>query len=59
MGYEAILFDMDGVIVDTYQSVTKFWQNIAKAKCILRKLISISTCTDVQQLIPLIFYSPT
>jgi sugar-phosphatase len=31
MGYEAILFDMDGVIVDTYQSVTEFWQNIAKA----------------------------
>ena len=31
MGYEAILFDMDGVLVDTYQSVTAFWQNIAKA----------------------------
>jgi sugar-phosphatase len=31
MGYEAILFDMDGVIVDTYQSVTEFWQNLAKA----------------------------
>ena len=30
MGYEAILFDMDGVVVDTYQSVTEFWQNIAK-----------------------------
>jgi len=31
MGYEAILFDMDGVIVDTYQSVTEFWQNLAEA----------------------------
>jgi HAD superfamily hydrolase (TIGR01509 family) len=31
MDYEAILFDMDGVIVDTYQSVTEFWQNIAEA----------------------------
>jgi HAD superfamily hydrolase (TIGR01509 family) len=31
MVYEAILFDMDGVIVDTYQSVTEFWQNIARA----------------------------
>ena len=31
MGYEAILFDMDGVIVDTYQSVTEFWQNLAQA----------------------------
>ncbi|TEU19636.1 MAG: HAD family phosphatase [Anaerolineales bacterium] len=30
MGYEAILFDMDGVIVDTYQSVTEFWQNLAE-----------------------------
>jgi HAD superfamily hydrolase (TIGR01509 family) len=31
MSYEAILFDMDGVLVDTYQSVTEFWQNLAKA----------------------------
>ncbi len=31
MSYEAILFDMDGVIVDTYQSVTEFWQNLAQA----------------------------
>jgi HAD superfamily hydrolase (TIGR01509 family) len=31
MGYEALLFDMDGVIVDTYQSVTEFWQNLAGA----------------------------
>ena len=31
MGHEAILFDMDGVIVDTYQSVTEFWQNLAQA----------------------------
>jgi len=31
MDYEAILFDMDGVIVDTYQSVTEFWQNLAEA----------------------------
>lgn len=26
MGYEAVLFDMDGVIIDTHQSVTAFWQ---------------------------------
>jgi len=25
----AVLFDMDGVIVDTYQSVTAFWQRLA------------------------------
>jgi len=31
MGYEAILFDMDGVIVDTHRSVTEFWQNLAEA----------------------------
>ena len=31
MGYKALLFDMDGVIVDTYQSVTEFWQNLAEA----------------------------
>jgi HAD superfamily hydrolase (TIGR01509 family) len=31
MSYEAILFDMDGVVVDTSQSVTKFWQNLAEA----------------------------
>ena len=30
MSYEAILFDMDGVIVDTYQSVTEFWQKLAE-----------------------------
>ena len=30
MGYEAILFDMDGVLVDTYKSVTEFWQNLAR-----------------------------
>ena len=28
--YEAVLFDMDGVIIDTEQSVTVFWQEIAK-----------------------------
>jgi sugar-phosphatase len=26
MSYQAILFDMDGVIVDTHQAVTAFWQ---------------------------------
>jgi HAD superfamily hydrolase (TIGR01509 family) len=30
VNYEAILFDMDGVIVDTYQSVTALWQNLAQ-----------------------------
>ncbi len=30
MNYEAILFDMDGVIVDTEQTVTAFWQAIAE-----------------------------
>jgi beta-phosphoglucomutase len=30
MGYEAILFDMDGVIIDTYQSVTDIWQDLAE-----------------------------
>lgn len=29
MIYEAVLFDMDGVIIDTRQSVTDFWQNLA------------------------------
>lgn len=28
--YEAILFDMDGVVADTYDSVTTFWQSLAK-----------------------------
>jgi HAD superfamily hydrolase (TIGR01509 family) len=28
--YEAILFDMDGVIIDTEQSVTAFWQKVAE-----------------------------
>ncbi len=27
--YEAVLFDMDGVIVDTHHSVTTFWQHLA------------------------------
>ncbi len=26
MSYQAILFDMDGVIIDTHQAVTAFWQ---------------------------------
>ena len=29
MIYEAVLFDMDGVVIDTHQSVTDFWRNIA------------------------------
>ncbi|MEW5956088.1 MAG: HAD family phosphatase [Chloroflexota bacterium] len=29
MNYEAILFDMDGVIIDTHQSVTDFWLKYA------------------------------
>ena len=29
MRYEAILFDMDGVVVDTHQSVTTFWLRLA------------------------------
>lgn len=28
--YEAVLFDMDGVIIDTEHSVTAFWQKIAQ-----------------------------
>ncbi|GAK55714.1 HAD-superfamily hydrolase, subfamily IA, variant 3 [Candidatus Vecturithrix granuli] len=28
--YEAVLFDMDGVIIDTENSVTAFWQKIAQ-----------------------------
>ena len=30
MLYEAILFDMDGVIINTHQAVTSFWQKWAK-----------------------------
>ena len=30
MLYQAILFDMDGVIVDTHQAVTDFWQRWSK-----------------------------
>lgn len=30
MGYEAILFDMDGVIIDTRQAVTAFWEKYAR-----------------------------
>ena len=29
MSYEAILFDMDGVVIDTHQSVTDFWLKYA------------------------------
>ncbi len=29
MSYQAILFDMDGVIIDTHDSVTAFWHTIA------------------------------
>jgi len=29
MRYTAILFDMDGVVVDTHQAVTAFWQQVA------------------------------
>ncbi|MFI9555574.1 HAD family hydrolase [Nonomuraea endophytica] len=30
--YEAVLFDMDGVVVDTEQSVTEFWQRLARSE---------------------------
>ena len=29
MTYQAVLFDMDGVVVDTHQSVTRFWLELA------------------------------
>lgn len=29
IAYQAILFDMDGVLIDTYQSVTAFWEDVA------------------------------
>jgi HAD superfamily hydrolase (TIGR01509 family) len=29
MAYQAVLFDMDGVVVDTHQSVTHFWLELA------------------------------
>ncbi len=29
MNYEAILFDLDGVIIDTHQAVTEFWLRLA------------------------------
>ena len=29
MHFEAILFDMDGVVIDTHHSVTEFWQTLA------------------------------
>lgn len=31
MSYEAILFDMDGVIIDTHHAVTQFWEEVAGA----------------------------
>jgi HAD superfamily hydrolase (TIGR01509 family) len=30
MTYEAILFDMDGVVIDTHAAVTDFWQQFAR-----------------------------
>lgn len=30
MSYIAVLFDMDGVIIDTQQAVTRFWRDIAR-----------------------------
>ncbi|MEU8247748.1 HAD family phosphatase [Nonomuraea sp. NPDC048916] len=30
--YEAVLFDMDGVVVDTEHSVTEFWQRLARSE---------------------------
>ena len=29
MTFQAVLFDMDGVVVDTHQSVTRFWLDLA------------------------------
>ena len=29
MNYEAILFDLDGVVIDTHCPVTEFWLNLA------------------------------
>ncbi len=44
MNYEAILFDMDGVIVDTHQSVTAFWERWAA-----KHGVHISAADFVQQ----------
>lgn len=30
MSFNAILFDMDGVVIDTHHSVTVFWENLAQ-----------------------------
>ena len=30
--YRAVLFDMDGVVVDTEQSVADFWQDLAASE---------------------------
>lgn len=30
MTFEAILFDMDGVVIDTHQAVTAFWEALAR-----------------------------
>jgi HAD superfamily hydrolase (TIGR01509 family) len=35
MSYAAILFDMDGVIIDTQHSVTEFWQIVAAEQGVL------------------------
>src|SRR5579871_2818995 len=29
MDYQAVLFDMDGVVIDTEASVTQFWETLA------------------------------
>lgn len=35
MSYAAILFDMDGVIIDTQDSVTQFWEMVADEQAVL------------------------
>jgi HAD superfamily hydrolase (TIGR01509 family) len=35
MAFTAFLFDMDGVIVDTQEAVTMFWENLASAHAVI------------------------
>ena len=49
MVVQAVLFDMDGVVVDTEQSVTAFWRRIA---CLHGVTLAVE---DLQRYAPQLF----
>ena len=45
MQYQAVVFDMDGVIFDTERLVIEFWKEVAKCRTHLHSMSWYQSCT--------------